>query len=154
MALFVIAVCYDLCTTFRTILKIMAFVHKDAVNTRLVHTAAADLYYRFVADCMGKFGYSRVAVLAGGNSSQSLQTLRTKYPKLFLLVDDVDYPGCNAKHCSYAFDQFGHGSAACVGPTITCAWKTAETDGSDFAVQAVAAAERMKKNLTRYIIIM
>lgn len=123
-------------------------------GTRLVHTAAADLYYRFVADCMGKFGYSRVAVLAGGNSSQSLQTLRTKYPKLFLLVDDVDYPGCNAKHCSYAFDQFGHGSAACVGPTITCAWKTAETDGSDFAVQAVAAAERMKKNLTRYIIIM
>ena len=123
-------------------------------GTRLVHAAAADLYYRFVGDCMGKFGYSRVAVMAGGNSSQSLQSLRTKYPKLFLLVDDVDYPGCNAKHCSNAFDQFGHGSAVCVGPTITCAWKTAETDGSDFAEQAVAAVERMKKNLNRYIIIM
>lgn len=123
-------------------------------GTRLVHAAAADLYYRFVGDCMGKFGYSRVAVMAGGNSAQSLQTLRTKYPKQFLLVDDVDYPGCNAKHCSNAFDQFGHGAAVCVGPTVTCAWKTAETDGSDFAAQAVAAAERMKKNLTRYIIIM
>ena len=123
-------------------------------GTRLVHAAAADLYYRFVGDCMGKFGYSRVAVMAGGNSSQSLQSLRTKYPKLFLLVDDVDYPGCNAKHCSNAFDQFGHGSAVCVGPTITCAWQTAETDGSDFVAQAVAAVERMKKNLTRYIIIM
>ena len=123
-------------------------------GTRLVHAAAADLYYRFVGDCMGKFGYSRVAVMAGGNSSQSLQSLRTKYPKLFLLVDDVDYPGCNAKHCSNAFDQFGHGSAVCVGPTVTCAWKTAETDGTDFAAQAVAAVERMKKNLTRYIIIM
>ena len=69
-------------------------------------------------------------------------------------MDDVDYPGCNAKHCSNAFDQFGHGAAVCVGPTITCAWKTAETDGSDFAAQAVAAVERMKKNLNRYIIIM
>ena len=123
-------------------------------GTRLVHAAAADLYYRFVGDSVGKFGYSRVAVMAGGSSSQSLQTLRTKYPKLFLLVDDVDYPGCNAKHCSNAFDQFGHGAAVCVGPTVTCAWQAAGTDGSDFAAQAVAAAERMKKNLTRYLIIM
>ena len=123
-------------------------------GTRLVHAAAADLYNRFIGDCMGKFGYSRVAVMAGGNSAQSLLTLRSKYPKMFLLVDDVDYPGCNAKHCSNAFDQFGRGAAVCVGPTITCAWKTAETDGSDFTAQAVAAVERMKKNLTRYTTIM
>lgn len=119
-------------------------------GTRLVHVAAADLYSRFASDSVGKFGYSRVAVMAGGNSSESLRNLRAKYPKLFLLVDDVDYSGCNAKHCSNAFDQFGRGAAVCVGPTITCAWKTAETDGADFAAQAVAAAERMKKNLTRY----
>ena len=36
MVLFVIAVCYDLCTTFRTILKIMTLVHKDPVNTQLL----------------------------------------------------------------------------------------------------------------------
>ena len=35
MVLFVIAVCYDLCTTFRAILKIMALVHKNTVNTQL-----------------------------------------------------------------------------------------------------------------------
>ena len=116
--------------------------------------AAADLYSRFSGDAMGKFGYSRIAIMAGGNSSESLRNLRAKYPKVFLLVDDVDYSGCNAKHCSNAFDQFGRGAAVCVGPTVTCAWKTAETDGSDFAAQAVAAAERMKKNLTRYIMIM
>ena len=123
-------------------------------GTRLVHVAAADLYSRFSGDAMGKFGYSRVAVMAGGSSSESLRNLRAKYPKLFVLVDDVDYSGCNAKHCSNAFDQFGRGAAVCVGPTITCAWKTAETDGTDFAAQAVAAAERMKKNLTRYTTIM
>lgn len=123
-------------------------------GTRLVHVAAADLFSRFSGDCVGKFGYSRVAVMAGGSSSESLRNLRAKYPKVFLLVDDVDYPGCNAKHCSNAFDQFGRGAAVCVGPTVTCAWKTAGTDGSDFAAQAVAAAERMKKNLTRYTTIM
>lgn len=123
-------------------------------GTRLVHVAAADLYSRFSGDAMGKFGYSRIAIMAGGNSSESLRNLRAKYPRVFLLVDDVDYSGCNAKHCSNAFDQFGRGAAVCVGPTVTCAWKTAETDGSDFAAQAVAAAERMKKNLTRYIMIM
>ena len=36
MVLFVIAVGYDLCTTFRTILKIMALVHEDTVNTQLL----------------------------------------------------------------------------------------------------------------------
>ena len=123
-------------------------------GTRLVHVAAADLYSRFTDEAMGKFGYSRVAVMAGGSSSESLRNLRAKYTKLFLLVDDVDYSGCNAKHCSNAFDQFGRGAAVCVGPTVTCAWQTAGTDGEDFAAQAVAAAERMKKNLTRYTIIM
>lgn len=34
MVLFVIAVCYDLCTTFRTVLKIMRFVNEDAVNAQ------------------------------------------------------------------------------------------------------------------------
>ena len=123
-------------------------------GTRLVHVAAADLYSRFCGDAMGKFGYSRIAVMAGGSSSESLRNLRSKYPKVFLLVDDVDYSGCNAKHCSNAFDQFGRGAAVCVGPTITCAWKTAESDGTDFAAQAAAAAERMKKNLTRYTTIL
>jgi hypothetical protein len=37
---------------------------------------------------------------------------------------------------------------------LTAAWQTAGTDGRDHAEQAVAAAERMKKNLTRYITIL
>ena len=144
----------DIFCVVRTSNKSAPEIQDLLTGSRLVHAAAADLYYRFTGDCMGKSGYSRVAVVAGANSADSLRQLRAKYPKLFLLVDDLDYPGCNAKHCSNAFDQFGRGAAVCVGPTITCAWKTAETDGSDFAAQAVAAAERMKKNLTRYIILM
>lgn len=123
-------------------------------GSRLVHVAAADQINRFGAELSGKFGYARISVVAGANSADSLKNLRNKYPRLFLLVDDMDYSGCNAKNCSFAFDKFGHGAAVCAGPTITQAWKTAQTDGSDYLDQAIAAAERMKKNLTRYTTIM
>ena len=103
---------------------------------------------------MGKCGYARISVLAGANSAESLRTLRTKYPRLFLLLDDMDYSGCNAKICASAFDKFGHGAAVCAGPTITCSWAQAESDGSDYSEHAVAAAERMRKNLTRYTTIL
>ena len=72
----------------------------------------------------------------------------------FLLVDGLDYPSGNAKNCSYAFDRFGHGAVVCAGPSVTAAWQLNETDGSDFVSQAVQAAERMKKNITRYITVL
>ena len=119
-------------------------------GTRLVHAAAADLYNRFTVSNVGKSGYANVAIMAGAGSAESLRTLRSKYPKLFLLVDDLDYPGCNAKICASAFDKFGHGAVCCSGFAITQAWKSGEGDGQDYVAQAVAAAERMKNNLTRY----
>ena len=123
-------------------------------GSRLVHAAAADLINRFGGDNVGKFGYARVGVVAGANSAESLRNLRNKYPRLFLLVDDMDYSGCNAKICSNAFDKFGHGAAVCGGTGITCAWKAVESDGMDYLDHAKAAAERMKKNLTRYVTVL
>ena len=117
-------------------------------GSRLVHAAAADLFNRFTADYVGKSGYARVAVMAGAGSAESLRTLRSKYPKLFILVDDLDYPGCNAKICANAFDKFGHGAVCCSGSAITLAWRN--DGGEDYIAPAVAAAERMKTNLTRY----
>lgn len=123
-------------------------------GSRLVHTAAADHVNRYGSDTAGKFGYTRVGLLAAASSAESLRTLRSKYPKLFLLLDGYDYPNANAKNCSYAFDKFGHGAVACAGTSIACAWKQNESDGTDFVDQAKAAAERMKKNLTRYVTIL
>lgn len=120
-------------------------------GSRLVHAAAADLINRFGADNSGKFGYARVGVVAGASSAESLRNLRCKYPRLFLLVDDMDYSGCNAKICSGAFDKFGHGAVVCAGPTVTTGWKTAGTEETGYLDAALAAAERMKKNLTRYV---
>lgn len=144
----------DLFCVVRTSNKSAPEIQDLLSGSRLVHAAAADQINRFGADNTGKFGYARVAVVAGANSPESLRSLRSKYPRLFLLVDDMDYSGCNAKNCSYAFDKFGHGAAVCAGPGVTLAWKTAETDGADYLDQALAAAERMKKNLSRYATVM
>ncbi len=123
-------------------------------GTRLVHAAAADHVNRYGADTAGKSGYTRVGILTAASAAESLRSLRSKYPRLFFLLDGYDYPNANAKNCSFAFDRYGHGAAACSGAGIACAWKQEESDGSDFLVHAKAAAERMKKNLTRYITVL
>ena len=141
----------DIFAVVRTSNKTAPEIQDLLTGSRLVHAAAADLINRFGADNTGKSGYARVAVVAGANSAESLRNLRMKYPRLFFLLDDMDYSGCNAKICSNAFDKFGHGAVVCAGPTVTASWKTAESDGSDYLDQALSAAERMKKNLTRYV---
>lgn len=140
----------DIFPVVRTSNKTAPEIQDLLTGSRLVHAAAADLINRFGGDNTGKNGYSRVGILAGANSADSLKTLRTKYPRLFILVDDMDYSGCNAKICGNAFDKLGHGAVVCAGPTITMAWKLNDMEESSYLDQAKVAAERMKKNLTRY----
>lgn len=123
-------------------------------GTRLVHTVAADYVNRYGEGTEGKHGYTRVGILAAASSAESLRTLRAKYSRLFFLLDGFDYPNANAKNCAQAFDKYGHGAAVCGGTAITCAWKKAESDGSDHVTHALAAANRMKNNITRYITIL
>ena len=121
---------------------------------RIVHAVAADHVNRYGDGTEGKFGYTRIGILAAASSAESLRSLRAKYPRLFFLLDGFDYPNANAKNCAQAFDRYGHGAAACGGTAITTAWKKAESDGSDWLEHALAAADRMKKNLNRYITIL
>ena len=123
-------------------------------GTRLVHAAAADHVNRYGGDTAGKSGYTNVGILAAASSAESLKNLRIKYPKLFLLVDGYDYPNANAKNCANAFDKFGHGAAVCSGTGITCAGKEAESGEEAWLDHAKAAADRMKKNLTRYVTVL
>ena len=120
---------------------------------RLVHAVAADYVNRYGADTVGKSGYTQVGLLAAASSAESLRTLRSKYPRLFLLLDGYDYPNANAKNCSFAFDKFGHGAAVSSGGTAA-AWKQTESDGTDYLDHAKSAADRMKKNLNRYITVL
>ena len=118
-------------------------------GSRLVHGAAAEIVSRLGEQFSGKYGYSRIAACASAGSPESLRSLRTKHNRMFLLVDGLDYPSGNAKNCSLAFDRFGYGAVVCAGSSITGAWK--EEGSGDHLTAAVQAAERMKKNLNRYI---
>jgi hypothetical protein len=102
---------------------------------------------------MERCGYSRLAAMAGANNAASLKNLRQKYPRMFLLVDGLDLTGANARNASEAFDRLGHGALCCGGSSIIGAWKTAEPDADPVAC-AVEAAERMKRNLSRYIVVL
>lgn len=144
----------DLFLIIRTANKSAPELQDLLTGTRLAHVAAADMVKRHGEGIIGKFGYSRVCAMASASAPDSLRNLRAKYAGIFLLVDGLDYPSGNAKNCSYAFDKLGHGAAVCAGPSVTAAWLDNETDGSDYVTQAVQAAERMKKNITRYITVM
>ena len=136
----------------RTANKSASEVQDLITGGRLVHTAVADLINRLGEQLIGKSGYSNVGALASASGADSLRTLRTKYTRLFLLLDGYDYPNANAKNCSFAFDKLGHGAASCASESILYAWQEAE--GENYLPLAREAAERMKKNLTRYITIL
>jgi len=119
---------------------------------RHVHTALADIVYRQGEGMLGKSGYSNLAAVGPATSADSLRALRLKYPRLFLLLDGFDYSFGNAKNCSLAFDRLGHGAAVCAGASVTAAWtENAEASPVEAAVEA---ANRVKKNLGRYITVL
>ena len=122
-------------------------------GSRLVYTAKADIAKRLGADMIGRSGFSRVAGVAAASSAESLRSLREKYKNMFLLVEGYDYPNANAKNCSYAFDRFGHGAAVCAGLSVTAAWQERGVE-EDYVIAAVQAADRMKKNILKYITIL
>ena len=123
-------------------------------GSRHVYNAAAELTNRFGETILAKCGYSRICGVVSAGAPEVLRTIRAKHNRMFLLVDGLDYPSGNAKNCSYAFDRFGYGAAVCAGPSVTSAWMDAESDGRDYVDCARQAAERMKKNLNRYVTIL
>ena len=142
----------DLFVVTRTSNKSAAEIQDLLSGSRLAHIAMADIVYRFAPEYVTRCGYSRVALVAGASSADSLRSLRTKYKDVFMLLDGSDYPNANAKNCSFAFDRLGHGAIACVGYSVTAAWQTEE--GENHLDAAVGAVERMKKNVARYITIL
>ncbi len=149
----------DRCKKDRSVFLAVRTANKSAVElqdmmtgSRLVHVAAADHVKRLGEPIVGKCGYSQLGALTAATSANAVMGLRSKYNRMFLLVDGLDYPGGNGKNCSYGFDRFGHGCAISVGPAITAAWKEGENlDPVEAATQAV---ERIRNNMARYITIL
>ena len=124
-------------------------------GSRLVHMAAAEMITRFEKPSLtARNGYSNIGVIAAATAPESLRSLRERYKSTFLFVDGYDQPAANAKNCSAAFDKLGHGAVVCAGSGVTAAWLKYNNDGDDYIRLALDAAERMKKNLLRYISIL
>ena len=141
----------DLFFAVRTANKSALELQDLLTGSRHVYAAAADVLNRFADGVLERSGYSRIGLLAACGASTALMELRRKYNRFFLLVDGLDTPGGNAKNASLAFDRLGHGAVVCAGTGITCARQDNETDGGDYLEQALQAAQRMQKNLTRYL---
>lgn len=144
----------DLFAIVRTTNKSASEIQDLLFGSRLTHSAAADYVNRYSSSSVGKTGYSCVGIAASATSAESLRNLRIKYPKMFLLVDGVDCSGANAKNCFFAFDKFGHGALVCAGNSIVGAWKAEGVDETNYAELAAASAERLCKNLSRYITVL
>ena len=117
---------------------------------RMVYTAAADLLARWGDQTMERCGYSRVAGVGSASHMASLRTLREKYPKLFLLVDGLEAANANARNASFAFDNMGAGALVC--SNLLTAW--IENPENDPIEEVVAAAQRMKRNITTYVTVL
>lgn len=144
----------DLFVVLRTSNKSAPELQDLITGARLVHIAAADLVNSLGHGLEEKCGYSRVAAVAAACGADSLRNLRSKYKQSFLLVDGYDYPGGNAKNSSLAFDELGHGAAVCVEQSVTAAWKQSPEEDRNFVQPAIEAAQRIKKNLSRYMTIL
>lgn len=144
----------SLFVTLRTPNRSASEVQDLMTGSRLVHHAAADVLWRLGEPFTGKCGYTQIAGTAAANAPESIRILRSKYNRLFLLVDGYDYSNANAKNCSFAFDQFGHGAIVCSGTGVTAAWKTAEGSNVSYVDAALEAVRRMQKNILRYITVL
>ena len=139
----------DIFAVVRTANRSAPEVQDLLTGSRLVHLAKAEIVNRFAQQLPTKCAYSRIGIVAGASSADSIRTLRTKFRNMFMLLDGMDYPNANAKNCSFAFDELGRGAAACVGISVTAAWQ--REDCTDYLAEATAAVERHRKNISRYI---
>ena len=121
---------------------------------RVVYQVMADLAMRWSTGLFGANGYSEIGISAGATNRQVLETLRRKYDRLFFLVPGYGAQGAGAKDAQYAFDRMGHGAAILAGRSILYAYQKQDSDGKDYQQAALAAAEKMKKQILSYITVM
>lgn len=118
---------------------------------RVIYTVMMDLIMRWSVDVFAKSGYSQLGAVIGATHPQVLREMRDKYDRLFFLVTGYGVSGGMAKDVQHAFDKFGHGAVVEASRYIIGAWQNAETDGSDFAERACAAALKMKQDISKYV---
>ena len=121
---------------------------------RVIYTAMADLAMRWSVDLFGKHGYSEIGAVVGATFPQTMKLLRESYDRLFFLVPGYGAQGGTAKNVQFAFDRFGHGAIVTASRSIICAWQKTDSDGTDYTAHALAAAQKMKNDIGKYVVIL
>lgn len=135
----------------RTANKTASELQDLLTGSRHVHHAMADVMNRYAESNKAKCGYSNIAFMLAANAPESVHILRSKHKNVFFLLDGYDSPGANAKICSTAFDSLGHGAAVCAGASVVAVWTNENDNGESYTSLAADAADRIKKNMCRYI---
>lgn len=121
---------------------------------RVIYTAMADLAMRWSTGLFGQNGYSEIGAVVGATFPQTMKLIREKYDRLFFLVPGYGAQGGTAKNVQAAFDRFGHGAIVTASRSIICAWQKTGSDGADFANHALAAARKMKSDISKFVVIL
>lgn len=121
---------------------------------RVIYTAMADLAMRWSTGLFGESGYSAIGAVVGATYPDTLRLLREKYDRLFFLVPGYGAQGGTAKNARFAFDRFGHGAIVTASRSILCAWQKNGSDGTEYCDHAVAAVEKMKKEIERFVTVL
>ena len=103
---------------------------------------------------LSRASHSDSVLTTDDSTLERLRSLRSKYSRLFFLVDGYDYSTANAKNCSYAFDSVGHGAIVCAGPCVTLAWQEPGCVQQDYLQLAMDEIGRIKKNLAKYVTVL
>ena len=118
---------------------------------RVVHTAMADLVMRWSGGEYSKSGYMPLGIVMPATDQRVLTSMRKRYDRLFFLVAGYGAQGGSARHASCAFDEFGHGAIVSASRSILGAWQQDGNDGRGFALCAMEAAVKMKKDLGKFV---
>lgn len=121
---------------------------------RVVYTAMADLAVRWGEPLCGRYGYSEIGAVVGATFPQIMKLLREKYDRLFFLVPGYGAQGGTARNVQFAFDRFGHGAVVSASRSILCAWQKTDSDGTDYLEHAIAAAQKMKRDISKFVVIL
>ena len=130
------------------------FEYKKLDDGRHVYDLVGDSLTALGKDYMGEHGYSSIGLVIGGTHIEEATEIRAKYQDSFFLIPGYGAQGGTAKNVQFAFDRFGHGAIVSASRSILCAWQKEGSDGTDYLEHAAAAVQKMKRDISKYVVIL
>jgi len=128
-------------------------IQEMVAGDRPLYRVVASYIERWGKGCVGKYGFSNVGAVVGATHPRQLKELRGLHPSIFFLVPGYGAQGAGASEVEHAFTPEGHGAVINSSRGIMCAWQQKNDDGTHYAEAAYESALQMRKDISRYIVI-